>query len=333
MTFTEIARQISARKFQPVYLLQGEEPFFIDQLAALLEEKVLTEAEKSFNFTIFYGKDANYQSVTDAARRYPMMSEYQLVIIREAQEMEELDKLSGYIEKPTPSTILVLCHKRKKIDGRTTAGKTITQNSTVFESKKLHDNEVPGWIMEYLKDRQLNIKPDSATMLSEYLGNDLSKIVNELEKLSINVPAGTYITPGHIEQYIGISKEYNIFELTKALSNRDISKCNRIVKHLTENMKRNPLIPCIAALYGFFSKVYMLHFLKDKSPAEKVKVLGLKNDWAMKDYSAAATHYSPARLENIIGLLNTYDLRAKGVDNINTDDEELFRELVLRILI
>ena len=332
MTYQEIVQQIASRKFKPVYLLQGEEPFFIDELAAQFEEKVLTESEKAFNFTVFYGKDANHQAVVDTARRYPMMSEYQLVILREAQEMEELEKLSTYVEKPTPTTILVICHKRKKIDARTTAGKTITQNSAAFESQKLKDYKVPDWIMDYLKDKKLKIKPDSATMLAEYLGTDLSRIVNELEKLSINVPEGAYISAEHIEKYIGISKEFNVFELTRALSTHDVSKCNRIVSHLTENMKRNPLIPCIAALYGFFSKVYMLHFIKGKSPAEQLNLLGLKKDWALKEYTTAIRYYSPAKVESIIGLLNTFDLRAKGVDNVNTKEEELLKELVSRIL-
>ncbi len=333
MTYQEIVQQISAKKFQPVYLLQGEEPFFIDELAALFEEKVLSEAEKAFNLTIFYGKDADFQGVVDTARRYPMMSEYQLLIIREAQEMEELEKLSTYVEKPTPSTIMVICHKRKKIDARTTAGKAITQKSVVFESKKIYDYKVADWIMDYLKDRKLKIKPDSATMLAEYLGTDLSRIVNELEKLAINIPEGSFITPAHIEKYIGISKEFNVFELISALGNRDISKCNRIVRHLTDNMKRNPLIPCIAALYGFFSKVYMLHFLRGTSPTEQIKVLGLKNEWALRDYVAAIRNYPPDRVETIIEMLNTFDLRAKGVDNVNTGDEELLRELISRILL
>ena len=333
MTYQEIVQQISSRKFHPVYLLQGEEPFYIDELAALFEEKVLTESEKAFNFTVFYGKDTDYHAVVDTARRYPMMSELQLVILREAQEMDDLEKLCTYVENPSPSTILVICHKRKKIDGRTTAGKTITQKSVTFESKKLYDNKVPDWIMDYLKHRSLKIKPDSATMLAEYLGTDLSRIAKELEKLSINVPEGAFITAEHIEKYIGISREFNVFELIKALSTKDVSNSNRIVSHLTENMKRNPIIPCVAALYGFFSKVYMLHFLKSKSPTEQVKVLGLKSEWAMKEHSAAIRCYPLAKVENIIGLLKTYDLRAKGVDNVNTKEEELLRELVSKILL
>ncbi|MFZ4543500.1 MAG: DNA polymerase III subunit delta [Saprospiraceae bacterium] len=333
MTYQEIVQQISTRKFQPVYLLQGDEPFYIDELTTLFEDKVLSEGEKAFNFTMFYGEETDFRSVVDTARRYPMMCEYQLVIVREAQEMKTLGELSAYVEKPTPSTILVICHKHKKIDARTNAGKILNQKSEVFESKKLYDNQVPDWIINYLKDQKLNIKPDSAAMLSEYLGNDLSRIVNELQKLSMNLPVGTYISAEHIEKYIGISKEYNVFELTKALSSRDISKCNKIVLHLNENSKRNPFIATVATIYGFFSKVYMLHFLKGRSPTEQVKALGVKSEWAMKEHLAATRFYSPEKVEYIIGQLSTYDLRAKGVNNVNTGEEELLRELIAKILI
>jgi DNA polymerase III subunit delta len=332
MTYKEVLTLLKKREFRPVYLLHGEEPYYIDLISSFFENQILTEAEKSFNFTVLYGKDTDFKEVVDTARRYPMMAEYQVLIVKEAQEMKTLGELQNYIEKPTPTTLLVLCHKHKKIDVRTKFAKAALQHAFVFESEKLYENKIPDWIANYLKEHKLTISPDAATLLAEYLGADLSKIVNELEKLALNVAQGATITTELIEKYVGISKDYNVFELTRALSVKDINKCNKIVYHLNENSKKNPFIMTIATLYGFFSKVYMLHFVQGKSPAEQAKAIGLRNEWALKEYVTASKNFNLAKTERIIAYLKEYDLRAKGVDNINTEDEELLKELMFKIL-
>lgn len=332
MTYKEVLGLLKKKDFRPVYLLHGEESFYIDALTDFFEQKILTENEKSFNQSILYGKETDFKEVVDNARRYPMMAERQVVIVKEAQEMKTITDLLTYIEKPTPSTILVLCHKYKKLDTRTKFGKAVMQHAFVFESAKIYDNQVPDWIQSYLKEKRLDIKPDATQLLAEYLGNDLSKIVNELDKLALNVTEGNAISTEHIERYVGISKEYNIFELTKALSTRDIPKCNKIVHYLNENSKKNPFIMTLATLYGFFSKVYMLHYLQGKAPAEQVKSMGLRSEWALKEYTAAAKVFALPKVEQILHHLKIYDLRAKGVDNVGVGEEELLRELMFKIL-
>jgi DNA polymerase III subunit delta len=240
--------------------------------------------------------------------------------------------LQTYIEKPQPTTILVLCHKHKKLDARTKFAKAVMQHSYVFESSRLYDNQIPEWIINYLKEHQLSIKPDAADLLSDYLGNDLGKIANELEKLALNLTSGSFVTPEHIEKYVGISKEYNIFELTKALSTRDVSKSNKIVHYLSNNAKKNPLVVTLGTLYGFFSKVYALHFLNGKNDKEAAAALGLRSDWALKEYKLAVKQYSYPKTEQIIQLLHQYDMKSKGVNNVSTADDELLKELIFKIL-
>jgi DNA polymerase III subunit delta len=332
MTYKEVLQLLKKRDFRPVYLLHGEESYYIDALTHYFENKILSEGEKSFNFTILYGKDTEFKDVVDCARRYPMMAEYQVVILKEAQDMKTLPELLTYMEKPTPTTIFVICHKHKKLDTRTKFGKAVMQHAFVFESAKLYDNQIPDWIVGSLKEHHLGIKPDAANLLAEYLGTDLSKIVNEIEKLTLNLAKDTIVTTEHIEKYVGISKEYNVFELTRALSSRDISRCNKIVYHLNENSKKNPFIMTLATLYGFFSKVYMLHFLQGKPAVEQVKTMGLRSEWALKEYVAATKVFSAAKTEYILGFLKEYDMRAKGVGNISTSDEELLIELMYKIL-
>ncbi len=315
-----------------MYFLHGDESYYIDALVEYFENKVMDDTEKAFNFTVLYGKDTEFKDVVDSARRYPMMSAFQLVIVKEAQEMKSLAELQSYIEKPQPTTLLVLAYKHKKLDARTKFAKAIMQHAFVFESSKIYDNQLPEWIVGYLKDIQLSIKPEVSELLSEYLGNDLGKIANELDKLALNLPTGTFVTAEHIEKYVGISKEYNIFELTKALGTRDVSKSNKIVYYLNNNPKRNPLVVTLGTLYGFFSKVYAYHFLTQKNDKEAAAALGLRSDWALKEYKSAVKFYSYAKTEQIIHLLHDYDLRSKGLKNSSTDDEELLKELVFKIL-
>lgn len=335
MTFEEIIRDIHARRFQPVYFLHGEEPYFIDRIEAAIDNYALSEAEKSFNLSVLYGKEVDHLTLLDYLRRYPMMSERQVVIVREAQEMKGLAELASYVENPMLSTVFVVCHKHKKVDLRTKLGKVLSGKSTVlFESKKLYDNQVPDWIAGYCKSKKLAIEPSAAALLAEYLGADLAKISNELDKLALNLPAGTAVTPAHVQEYVGISKDYNVFELQKAFAQRDLPKIARIREHFADNIRKNPLIVTISSLFAYFSKVYVLHALKGSSDAEMLKALELRSDWFLKEYKIAANNYTPAQTVHIIGLLKEYDLRSKGVDTDTTHngDEELMKELFWKML-
>jgi DNA polymerase-3 subunit delta len=335
MTFEEIIRDIKARNFQPVYFLHGEEPYFIDQIEAAVDANALSDAEKGFNQSVLYGRDVDHLVLLDYLRRYPMMSERQVVILREAQEMKGLTELASYVEQPMPTTVFVVCHKHKKVDLRTKLGKALQGKKTVlFESKKLYDNQVPDWIASWCKSRKLAVEPAAAALLAEYLGTDLAKISNELDKLALNLPAGTTVTPAHVQEYVGISKDYNVFELQKALAMRDVAKVARIREHFASNIRKNPLIVTISSLFAYFSKVYMLHSLKGSSDAEILKALELRSDWFLKEYRIAANNYTPAQTVRIISLLKEYDLRSKGVDTdtTNTGDEALMKELFWKIL-
>ena len=334
MTFDQIISSLKKKEYKPVYFLYGKESYYIDAISDYIEENVLTESEKSFNFTVLYGKDTDHLTVVDNARRYPMMSQHQVVILKEAQEMKTLKELKTYVEKPLDSTVLVICHKHKAFNINTKFGQSLKKNALVFQSKKLYDNQVPDWIKNYLQKKQLQISGEGTELLAEYLGSDLSKVANELEKLAINLPKGTSVTPQHIEENIGISKEYNVFELQKALGTRDVLKANRIVKYFTANPKSSPLPVLIGSLYNYFSKIYMMHFLKNSSDQEVQSALGLRSAFFLREYKAAARVYSPQRAEWVISVLREFDLKSKGVDYNSTGkpEGELLKEMVWRIL-
>lgn len=333
MTYEEILRDIQSGRFAPVYFLHGEEPFFIDQIAEAVENNALSEAERGFNQSILYGKETEHLGLLDTLRRYPMMSERQVVILREAQEMKSLTELTGYMENPMPTTVFVVCHKHKKVDTRTKFGKALgNKKITLFESKKLYDNQIADWITHTCKQRKQAIEPAAAALMAEYLGADLAKIANELDKLALNLPAGTAITVAHVQENIDISKEYNVFELQKAVATRDRAKVARIEQHFVANMKKNPLIVTIASLYAYFSKVFMLHSLRGQPDAEVLKALDLRSDWFLKEYKLAATHYNAAQCARVISHLKDYDLRSKGVNNDGVEEEDLMKELFWKIL-
>jgi DNA polymerase-3 subunit delta len=331
MTFEEITGDIKRKIYHPVYLLHGEEPYFIDAISDLIESSVLTDSEKEFNQTVIYGRDTDPGKIIDQARRFPMMSNYQVVIVKEAQNIEKLEDLQPYIDKPQPTTILVIAHKYKKVDSRKTFAKSIDKIGVVFESSKLYDNKVPAWINSQVHSKGHSIKPEACQMLAEYLGTDLSRITNELEKLVINLPEGTAIDSALIERNIGISKDYNIFELQNALGNRDVAKANRIINYFASNTKQNPTIVVVTVLFGYFMKLMIYQQLKDKSPKSAASALGV-NPYFVKDYAQASQNYTIRKLRAIIGLLREYDLRLKGVNNGSTDESELLRELIFKIL-
>jgi DNA polymerase-3 subunit delta len=335
MTYEEIIRDVQAGRFLPVYFLHGEEVFFIDRIAEAIEQNALPEAERGFNQTILYGKEVDHLTLLDYLRRYPMMSERQVVVLREAQEMKSLPELISYIENPMPSTLFVVCYKHKKVDARTKFGKALAgKNTLLFESKKLYDNQIADWISGYCTSKKRRIEPAAAALMAEYLGADLSRITNELDKLSINLPAGAMFTETAVQDNIGISKEYNVFELQKAIATRDIGKVSRIRDHFTSNSRKNPLVVTIASLFAYFSKIYMLHGLRGQPDAEILKALELRSDWFLKEYKIAAANYNAAQTINAIALLKTYDLRSKGVNNdgTSTGEGELMKELFWKIM-
>ncbi|HMR42589.1 MAG TPA: DNA polymerase III subunit delta [Saprospiraceae bacterium] len=335
MTHQEILKSLQQKIYRPVYFLHGEEPFFIDLISNYIESNVLEEAEKSFNQTILYGKETDHLTVLDNARRYPMMSPYQVVILKEAQEMRDLEELTKYLEKPLDSTILVIAYKHKsynKFNGK--FGRLLREKAVILESKKLYDNQVADWIIQYMKAKNYQLAANVAALIAEYLGTDLSKIVNELEKICLNVPAGATITLVQVEENIGISREFNIYELQSALAAKDIGKTMRIVQHFAANERKNPLVLIIGSLSGFFTKLYMLHFVKNRPEAEILKTLDLRSAWFLKDYTLAAKQYNLAKTESILQLLKEYDLRSKGVETNTTNIPEgaLLKELAWKIL-
>jgi len=332
MTYPQIIKELKAKQYAPIYLLHGNESYYIDKISKYIEENVLTEGEKSFNQMIMYGKDTDHKTLIDTCSRYPMMASHQVVILKEAQEMKTLKELLPYINKPVHTTILVICFKHKKFDGRTKFGKLVKQKALTFESKKLYDNQIPDWIQSYLKDKKLTISPSASALVAEYLGENLSKVSNELDKLAINLTPGTEVNEKHIQEQIGISKEYNVFELQKALGTKSVVKSNRIINYFISNPKKNPLVVVVGTLFNFFSKVYLTHFLKNNSEREMMEKLGVRHAFFLKDYKLAARNYPFQQSQNVISILKEYDLKSKGVDRVNATEGDLMKEMVFKIL-
>ena len=347
LTFDKILGELKKNQYRSIYLLMGEEPYFIDVIADYIADNVLPETEKTFNQIVLYGKDANVFQVLDAAKRFPMMSQHQVVILKEAQsmkgsrkeekELKDINKLSDYVEKPLKSTILVICFKensKDKFDKRTKLYKALekSKDAVVFESSKVRDYQLPAWINAYLSERGYSIVPAAAAMLTEYLGTELSKVVNELNKLMITIPvAEKKITLEHIEQNIGISKDYNIFELRKALGEKNVLKANRIVNYFSRNPKDNPMVLVVASLYSYFLQILTYHYLTDKSQAAAAAALKTA-PYFVKDYEAAARKYPAQKVIQIISIFREYDLKSKGVGSASASDGELMREMVFKIL-
>ena len=332
MTYNEILSDLKKKIYHPVYFLTGEEPFYIDKITDYIEKNVLTYQEKTFNQMMFYGKDTDIGTIINTAKRFPMMANYQVVIVKEAQNIKKIEDLIYYIEKPLKSTILVINYKYKVLDKRTKLYKSLNKNSIFFNSGKIYEDKIPGWIQNYLKERAYSIEPGVGLVLTDFLGNDLSKIVNELEKLIIVLPKGeTMITADLVEQNIGISKEFNNLEFNKALGRKDVLKANRIANYFCKNPNHNPFTLTVSSLYYFFSKVLAYHFVKDKSRgnlASKLKI----NPFFISEYQAAARLYPVSKLAQIIALVRKYDLKSKGMGNVSMSDCELLKELTYQIL-
>ena len=331
MTFEQIITELKKGQYRPVYFLMGEEPYFIDAIADYIAENALPEQEKAFNQAVMYGKDTSVYSVLDAAKRFPMMSQRQVVIVKEAQNLKEIDKLQFYVEKPLNSTVLVVCHK-DKLDKRLKLYKILDKlkDAAVLDSKKLYDHQVPAWIAGYLTERGYSIVPAASALLTEYLGSELSKVANELNKLIITLPVNEKkITLEHIEENVGISKDYNVFELQKAISNKDVLKANRIINYFAGNPRTNPIVMVISSLYSYFVKILAYHYLTDKSQAASALKI---NPYFVKDYEAAARKYTAPKVVQVVSILREYDLKSKGVGSSSASDGDLMREMIFKIL-
>ncbi|MEN8204314.1 MAG: DNA polymerase III subunit delta [Bacteroidota bacterium] len=332
MTYEQLIGDLKNKVYKPVYFLYGEEPYYIDLVSDYITKHVLTEAEQSFNQTIVYGKESDAGQVMNLAKRFPMMASHQVVIIREAQELKNFEDLIHYIETPQPSTLLVINYKYKKPDKRKKVFKALEKNGVNFESKKLYDNQVPGWIAGFASKRKYRMEPKASALLAEYLGSDLSKIANEVEKLTIAIgEKGQTITAAHVEKHIGISKDYNQFELQNALGKRDVLKANRIINYFAENQKNYHITQTVSSLYYYFSKLLLIHYIKDRSKQNVASTLKV-NPFFVKDYEAAARLYSAGKLVQIISLLRSFDMRSKGYKGNTTPEGELLRELIFKIL-
>lgn len=331
MNYHEIIANLKKRIFHPVYLLTGDEPYYIDAIADFIEEKILPENEREFNQLVVYGRDTDMQAIISNCKRYPMMASHFVLVVREAQELDNYEGLEQYLEKPLASTILVFCHKYKKFDGRTKLAKRIKELGVFFDSPKIYDNKIPDWIVNYLKERSFNITPKASMLLTEFLGNNLGKIVNELEKMLINLRPGTLIDEVIIEENIGLSKDFNVFELQKAIGQKNILKANMIVRYFAANLKENPLLKVIPILNQYFLKLMIIHQLADKSPKSVAAAIGV-HPFLAGEYLEASRKLSFEKLRGIISILHEYDLRIKGINNESTPEGELMREMLYKIM-
>lgn len=333
-TYEGIIRELHAKQYRPVYYLMGDEPFYIDKIADYIADNVLTDTEKEFNQTILYGGDIeNVSTIINAAKRYPMMSEYQVIIVKEAQSVPGMEELVYYLQKPLKSTILVICHKHGTLDRRKKLAAEIEKAGILFESKKLKDAQLPTFITSYIKQRGYDIDPKATAMLAEFVGADLSRLVGEMEKLIITTSKNsTKITPEQIEKNIGISKDYNNFELRSALIEKDVLKANKIVKYFEENPKTNPIQVTLSLLFSFFANLMMAYYAPEKSEQGIASFVGLKAPWQAKEYMIAMRKYSGVKTMQIINEIRTTDAKSKGVENSSLSDADLLRELVFKIL-
>lgn len=334
MEFQEICNHIKNRKFAPVYILMGEEPFFIDRITDLLIEQVVAETERDFNQIIMYGSDTNAVSIIEAARRFPMMSEYQLVVVREAQNVRDIEMLAHYVKKPMPSTVLVINYKYKTLDKRKTLALTTDKIGVLFDSKKIPDYKMPAFIETFLKGRSTQIDTKASQMLADFLGNDLSRLSKELDKLALLLPENEpkKITPELVEQNIGISKEYNNFELLKAITSKDVLKANRIIQYFEKNPKSNPLIMTLPVLFNYFSNLLICQYSKDRSERGIMNTLGLHKPFQTRDYIAGLKNFSPMKVFNLISDIRTTDAKSKGVENASANNSDLLKELLFKML-
>lgn len=328
----KIVEEINNKRLHPIYFLMGDEPYYIDKVSKYIADHVLSEEEKGFNQMTLYGKDTSIDDIVSNAKRFPMMAEHQVVIVKEAQHLSRtIENLFSYVENPQPTTVLVICYKYKKLDKRKKLYKAIKKNGVLFESKKLYENQVADWIRRTLAGKKRKISPKASALLVEFLGTDLSKIDNELEKLLMVVGADTEITAELIEQHIGISKDFNNFELKKAIGERNVKKATRIVNYFAQNPKDNPFVVTITLLNTFFTQLLQYHGLNDHSPKNVASVLGI-NPYFVGEFQTAARNYPMKQVSHIISELRKLDMKGKGVGAYNASQADLLKELLVKVM-
>ncbi|GGD08634.1 DNA polymerase III subunit delta [Hyunsoonleella pacifica] len=328
----QLVTDIKNRNLKPIYFLMGEESYYIDKISDFIEDSILTEEERGFNQMVLYGRDISVEDIISNAKRYPMMAEYQVVIVKEAQDLSRtIEKLASYAENPQTTTVLVINYKYKKIDKRKSLYKTLKKTGIVYESKTLYENQVADWIRRVLSPKGYTITPKAAQMLVEFLGTDLSKINNELEKLQIILSKNSQITPEVIEENIGISKDYNNFELRKAIGSKNTVKAYKIVNYFAENPKDNPMVVTVSLLFNFFSQLLHFHGLKDKSPRNVATALKI-NPYFVNEYTEAARNYPMRKVSAVVSTLRDFDVKSKGVGANAVSQGDLLKELLVRIL-
>lgn len=333
ITCDDILRELRSKQYRPIYYLMGEEAYYIDLISDYIMDNVLTDTEKEFNLSVVYGADVDIATVINAAKRYPMMSEHQVVIVKEAQSIRNIDELSYYLQKPLRSTILVMCHKHGVLDRRKKLAAEIEKVGILFESKKLKETQLPAFITSYMKRKEVDLEPKATSMLADFVGTDLSRLTGELEKLIITLPKGqTRVTPEQIERNIGISKDYNNFELRSALVERNVLKANQIINYFEKNPKTNPLQMTLSLLFGFYSNLMLAYYAPEKSEQGIASFLGLKSPWQAREYQTAMKRYSGVKTMQIIGEIRYTDAKSKGIGNSSLTDSELLRELIFKIL-
>ena len=331
MSVEKIISDWKKNVFKPVYWLEGEEEFYIDKVIDYAEHHILNESEASFNLSIFYGKDANWADVINACRRYPMLAEKQVVLLKEAQQMRDVEKLESYIGNPLGSTIFVVSYKEKKLDARKKFAKLIKEKGVLVTTKKMYDRELPEWTQELLQSKGLTIAPKALALLTDHIGNDLTRIENEIDKLSVNLGKRTGITEDDIEQFIGVSKDFNVFELQSAMAAKDLARSIRIIQYFEANPKAAPIQLVLPSLYSFFSKVFMIFGAgtsDDKTIATNIGV----NPFFMKEYLLAARMYTYPGVEKALLLLHHYNLKSVGVGDTGTEDASLLKEMVVKMM-
>ncbi|MGK7393655.1 MAG: DNA polymerase III subunit delta [Candidatus Cyclobacteriaceae bacterium M3_2C_046] len=333
----EVIKSLKQGKYSPVYFLQGDEPYYIDHITSFIEKNALDESAKGFNQVVMYGKDVTISQVLNQAKRYPMMSDRQVVIVKEAQDIQDINKAEGqkllesYIVNPLPSTILVLGYKYKTMDGRKSLGRQLDKLAVLVNSKKLYDNQLPEWIRGYFTEKGYGITVKATQMLADNIGNNLERLTNEIDKMLINFEEKLEVDAGMIQKYVGISKEYNVFELQRALGVKDVVKANRIINYFGANPKNNSIMGVIAILYSFYSKILMIHHAKDKSESSLARKIGL-SPYFVKEYLLAARNYPLAKVVSSIRHLKNADLQAKGVGAANMPEIQILKELVYKLL-
>jgi DNA polymerase III subunit delta len=331
MSVEKIIGAWKKKQFRPVYWLEGEEDYYIDQVMDYAEHHILSESEAGFNLSIFYGKDANWPDVVNSCMRYPMFAERQVVLLKEAQQMRDIDKLEGYIENPLSSTIFVVSYKEKKVDGRSKLAKLLKEKGEMLTTKKMYDNQLPEWTNELVASKGYSISSKALALLVDHIGNDLSRINNEIEKLAVNLGDKKAINDDHIEQYIGVSKEYNVFELQDALAKKDLVKAMRIIQYFEGNPKSAPIQLVLPTIYNYFAKVFALFGMADKSE-NAVKPLFYNNIFAARQAIETMKNYGYEGVERVILLLHDYNLRSVGVNDIGTSDASLLKEMVMKMV-